>query len=106
MELEGNGYNFKKGAMDSRVFTDQDIAALTYFKQLTKAKRHTREQAAKFVVQRFVKKGESETSIIPMEDIRSIENMLKQVLEKQEELLVRLEHIENVIKKAESSDKQ
>jgi hypothetical protein len=106
MELERNGYNFKKGAMDSRVFTDQDIAALNYFKQLTKAKKHTREEAAKFVVRRFLEKGEHETLVIPMRDIRSIENILKQLLEQQKELLERLENIEEEIKKNKSSDKQ
>jgi hypothetical protein len=100
MELEKNGYTFIRGAMDSRAFTDHDMAALNYFKQLYKANKHTREQAAKLVAEKFSRKGDIDrTTNIPMENIRSLENMLKEVLQQNEQLLKRLDQIEEREKK-------
>jgi hypothetical protein len=110
MELEKNGYTFVKGAMDSRAFTDHDLVALNYFKQLYKAKKHSREQAAKVVANKFSREGGNErTAPIFMEYTRSIENieaMVKQLVEqnkKQEEfnksLLERLKQQDLYIKK-------
>jgi hypothetical protein len=86
IELEENGYTFIKGAMDSRAFTDLDLAALKYFKQLLKGKKHTKEQASKIVVEKFKREGGNErTTPIPMENTRSIENlevMMKDLLER------------------------
>jgi hypothetical protein len=93
IELERNGYTFIKGAMDSRAFTDHDLAALNHFKQLIKKKKHTKEQAAKLVVEKFKREGGNErTTPIPMDNTRSIENlelMIKDLLslaKKQEEI--------------------
>lgn len=110
IELEKNGYIFIRGTMDSRAFTDHDLAALTYFKQLTKGKKHTKEQAAIMVVDKFGRKGGNEgtTPVQSMSDNQSIENlesMVKELLEhnkKQEEfnkaLLERLNRQEQYIK--------
>jgi hypothetical protein len=95
MELEKNGYEFTKGVMESRAFTDEDLVSLNHFKQLTKAKKHTKEQAAKAVVQKFQGKGgKDRETAFPMENIRSIENMLREVLQQNEKLLKRLDEIE------------
>jgi transposase-like protein len=104
IELEKNGYNFTKGAMDSRIFTDQDVAALNYFKQLTKAKKHTRDQAAKFVVQRFLRNEDAQITGVSMGNIRSIENMIKQMLAQQKEVLMKLDRIEQEIKNNDQSE--
>lgn len=109
MELERNGYIFIKGVKDSRAFTDHDLKALMHFKQLTKGKKHTKEQAAKSVVEKFSREGVNErTTPIPMDNTRSyenLENMIKELLEqnkKQEEfnkaLLQKLEQQEKFIK--------
>lgn len=109
IELEKNGYTFIKGAMDSRAFTDKDLIALNHFKQLYKVKKHTREQAAKAVVEKYAMEGVNERSTpVPMDNNRSyenLENMVKELLEqnkKQEEfnkaLLKRLDQQENYIK--------
>lgn len=117
IELEKNGYTFVKGAMDSRAFTDNDLTALTYFKQLYKVKKHTKEQAAKAVIEKFSNEGVNErTTPVPMENDRSYENlekMVKNLLEhtkKQEEfnkaLLKRLDNQERYIKESlENRDK-
>lgn len=108
IELEKNGYTFIKGAMDSRAFTDNDLIALNHFKQLYKVKKHTKEQAAKAVVEKFPKEGVNEgTTPVPMEDSRSYENLEKMVKDlldhtkKQEEfnkaLLKRLDQQEKYI---------
>lgn len=109
IELEKNGYTFVKGAMDSRAFTDKDLMALNHFKQLYKAKKFTREQAAKAVVEKFASEGgNGRTTPVQMDNTRSIENleeMVKSLLEhtkKQEEfnkaLLTRLDQQEKYIK--------
>lgn len=109
IELEKNGYIFIKGSMDSRAFTDHDLAALNYFIQLYKSKKHTREQAAALVVEKFSREGGNEgTTPIPKGESRSMDNlerMVEQLLEhtkKQEEfnkaLLQRLEIQENYIR--------
>ena len=99
LELEQNGYEFIKGAKESRLFYENDLEALRYFLRLYKAKKHTREQSAKMVVEKFVRKGENETPVIPIDKIRSIEELLKQMLEYQKELIERVESIESEIKK-------
>lgn len=109
MELERNGYIFIKGVKDSRAFTDHDLKALMHFKQLTKGKKHTKEQAAKSVVEKYSREGVNErTTPVPMENNHSyenLENMVKELLaqnKKQEEfnkaLLKRLDQQENYIK--------
>lgn len=117
IELEKNGYEFIKGAMDSRAFTGHDMAALNYFKQLYKTQKLTREQAAKVVVEKFSREGRNEgTPPVPMENTRSIENleqMVKHLLDhtqKQENfnkaLLERLDQQEKIIKESlEKRDK-
>ncbi|MBG9585554.1 hypothetical protein, partial [Cytobacillus firmus] len=105
IELEKNGYIFIKGAMDSRAFTDRDLIALNHFKQLYKVKKHTREQAAKAVVEKYsMVEANERTTPVPMGNNRSseyLENMTKELLEqnkKQEEfnkaLLKRLDQQE------------
>jgi hypothetical protein len=109
LELEKNGYLFVKGAMDSRAFTEHDMAALNYFKQLTKSKKNTKEQAAKLVVEQFSRiQGNEGTTPVPLEKKEpSVEDLLKQLLEqnkKQEEfnkaLLQKLEQQERFIKES------
>ena len=99
LELERNGYKFIKGAKDSRLFYENDLEALRYFLRLYKAKKHTREQSAKIVVEKFTIKGKTETSVIPIDKICSIEELLKQMLEYQKELIEKVEGIESEIKK-------
>lgn len=53
IELEKNGYVFLKGHKESRAFTQHDLNAVTYFKDLTKVKKHTMKQAAVLVVERY-----------------------------------------------------
>jgi DNA-binding transcriptional MerR regulator len=107
IELEDNGYTFAKGAKGKRAFTDHDLAALLYFKNLTRAKNHTMKQAAIAVVEKYSKKGENEiTTNTPLESIRSsLEKMIKDLLEhakRQEEfnksLLERLDRQNKYIK--------
>jgi hypothetical protein len=110
MELEKNGYTFVKGAMDSRAFTDHDLVALNYFKQLYKAKKHSREKAAQIVVDKFSRKGGNER-VIPFSmaytrSVEHIEAMIEELLEqnkKQEEfnksLIERLNQQDLYIKK-------
>lgn len=110
IELEKNGYIFIKGAMDSRAFTDHDLAALTYFKQLTNGKKHTKAQAAKMVVEKFGRKevNEGTTPVQTMNDTQSVEKLSEMVAhllehtKKQEnfnkELLKRLDRQEQYIR--------
>lgn len=89
IELEKNGYEFIRGAKESRAFTDHDISALTFFKELTKVKNRTQSEAAKLVVSKFQRDIVSErTPPIPQENNHSgydnLEKMLKEVIEKQE----------------------
>lgn len=53
LALEKNGYNFIRGTKDSRAFTQHDLNAMTYFKDLTKVKRYTIDQAAILVVEKY-----------------------------------------------------
>ena len=92
IELETNGYVFIKGAKESRAFTDYDLEALNFFKQLTKAKKHTLKQAAIVVVEKYKREEEKERASPEMDtnfniDINSAEElkrMVKQLLDNQE----------------------
>jgi rRNA-processing protein FCF1 len=82
------------------------MAALNMFKQLTKSKKHTKEQAAKLVVEQFARtEGNEVTPLVPTKP--SVEDMLNQLLEqnkKQEEfnkaLLQKLDQQEHYIKES------
>lgn len=107
IELEKSGYNFVKGAKGTRAFTDNDLAALLYFKYLTRAKNHTMKQAAVAVIEKYATKGENENAENnSMERNRSdMEKMIKDLIEhanRQEEfnkkLLERLDQQDRYIK--------
>lgn len=57
IQLEANGYRFIKGENESRAFTEHDLMALKYFKQLVKVDRATKEIASQKVVQRYGERG-------------------------------------------------
>jgi hypothetical protein len=111
IELEKNGYEFVKGAKDSRAFLEHDLQALTYFKQLTKTDKCPKEQAAQIVVEKFNRTSENGRTLpVPAENTQSLqqfEEKLNQLLEqskRQEEfnkaLLLKLEQQENYIKES------
>lgn len=115
IELEKNGYEFVKGAKDSRAFLENDLQALTYFKQLTKTEKMPQETAAKSVVERFSKEIENGRTIpVPFGNSQNslyLEETVNQLLEhskKQEEfnkaLIQRLEQQEKYI--SESLEKR
>lgn len=83
IELEANGYTFVKGTKGTRAFTNEDLAALLYFKNLTRAKNHTMKQAAIAVVEKYSRRGENKRiADTPLESIRfDLEEMLKDLLE-------------------------
>lgn len=111
IELEKNGYEFIKGAKDSRAFLEHDLQALTHFKQLTKTEKMPQEKAAQSVVERFSRTGENGRTLpVPLENTRSFERFedsLNQLLEqskRQDEfnkaLLLKLEMQEDYIKES------
>lgn len=55
-ELEVSGYEFAKGANDSRAFTAHDIQALEKYRYLTKKQKVKKEEAATAVVEEFKEK--------------------------------------------------
>jgi hypothetical protein len=108
IELEKNGYEFVKGAKDSRAFLEHDLQALMHFKQLTKNDKVPQETAAKTVVEKFIRTVENERTLpVPYENNRSIEefeekiNMLLEQSKRQDEfnkaLLAKLEQQERYI---------
>jgi hypothetical protein len=117
LELEKNGYEFVKGAKDSRAFLEHDLQALTYFKQLTKNEKVTQEKAAQSVVEKYSRsRGNEKTLPVPLEKIHPFEHFeetINQLLEhskRQEEfnkaLLQKLEQQEYYIKESlEKRDK-
>lgn len=111
LELEKNGYEFVKGAKDSRAFLEHDLQALTYFKQLTKNEKIAQEKAAQSVVEKYSRsRGNEKTLPVPLEKVYSFEHFEKtinQLLEhskRQEEfniaLLQKLEQQEYYIKES------
>jgi hypothetical protein len=111
IELEKNGYEFVKGAKDSRAFLEHDLQALTYFKQLTKNEKIAQEKAAQSVVEKYSRNRENERTLpVPHESPRSFERFeetINQLLEhskRQEEfnkaLLQKLEQQESYIKES------
>jgi len=118
IELEKNGYIFIKGNKNSRAFTDHDLLALKYFKELTRDKNHTFEQACKAVVEKYSRKNENEGTTPVLEGnnrsvdvLDSLEKMVKELLDKTQKqeqfnkaLVERLEKQERYIK--ESIDKR
>jgi hypothetical protein len=117
IELERNGYEFVKGAKDSRAFLEHDLQALTYFKQLTKNEKIAQEKAAQLVVEKYSRSRASERTLpVPYENPRSFErfeetiNQLLESSKRQEEfneaLLQKLEQQEYYIKETlEKRDK-
>jgi hypothetical protein len=117
IELEKNGYEFVKGAKDSRAFLEHDLQALTYFKQLTKNEKMAQEKAAQSVVEKYSGGRESERTLpVLHEKPRSFERFeetINQLLEnskRQEEfnkaLLQKLDQQEHYIKETlEKRDK-
>lgn len=108
IELEKNGYEFVKGAKDSRAFLEHDLQALMHFKQLTKTDRVPQETAAQSVVEKFSMTEENRRTLpVPTENNRSIEqfeekiNMLLEQSKRQDEfnraLLAKLEQQERYI---------
>jgi len=74
LALEKNGYTFIRGTKDSRAFTQHDLNATTYFKDLTKVKRYTIDQAAKLVVEKYgEREGVERTVPVIQESNRSFE---------------------------------
>lgn len=114
IELEKNGYEFIKGNKGSRAFTDHDVLALKLFKNLTRDKNHTFEQAAITVIERFGERNKNEGTIpVPVENNRSVEvlqsleSMVKVLLEKTDKqeqfnkvLVDRLEQQDRYIKES------
>jgi transposase len=112
--LEKNGYNFIKGHKQSRAFTDHDIKALMYFRDLTRLQNYKIEQAAEIVAKKFAQREfpseNGRTTPIQEEhthSLKEMENMMKKLIEhteKQEEfnlaLLKRLEEQERYIKQS------
>lgn len=108
IELEKNGYEFVKGAKDSRAFLEHDLQALMHFKQLTKTDKIPQETAAQSVVEKFSRTVENGRTLpVPSENNRSIEqveekiNMLLEHSKRQDEfnkaLLAKLEQQERYI---------
>jgi hypothetical protein len=109
IELEKNGYEFVKGAKDSRAFLEHDLQALTYFKQLTKNEKIAQEKAAQSVVERYSRRVENERTLPvqyekpqPFERFEETINQLLEHSKRQEEfnkaLLQKLEQQESYIK--------
>lgn len=111
LSLEKNGYTFLRGKKDSRAFTQHDITALTYFKDLTKLEQLKMEEAAVLVVEKYgdrnpvVKEGER-TTPVPEDLTSSIEEIksdLKKLLGLYEE---QVKFNEKLIEKLSEKDKQ
>lgn len=117
IELEKNGYIFIKGVKDSRAFTDHDIKALTYFKELMKVHNKTKEEASDIVSRKFSRKEVNEgTTPVPMEYTRSddvlhkkLDEVLKELNTMKQiniELLKRLDNREQLIDKLIEQQKE
>lgn len=85
--LEQHGYAFHKGNKDSRAFTQHDIDALMYFKELTKNGSYSLEQAAKLVVERFGERRDASVSASVTPGSRSDERHTGVTSEQFQELL-------------------
>ena len=106
IELEKNGYIFIKGAKDSRAFTDHDLKALNYFKQLTKVKKHTKEQAAIAVVGRYGRGGvDDRTTSNQSGNNRSFESLEKKIEELLEYQEKQTQFNEKILEKLENQEK-
>lgn len=106
IELEKNGYTFIKGTKDSRAFTDHDLQALLLFKQLTRVKNHTKEQASIVVVERYLRKGGNDvTTPVHAEENQSLQELKAMVKELLKDSKEQKEFNRVLVKKLEEQDK-
>ncbi|MFP7202642.1 hypothetical protein SFC08_16855 [Lysinibacillus halotolerans] len=110
ISLEKNGYEFLRGKKDSRAFTQHDLNALTYFKDLTKVAQYKIDQASIKVVEKFGQRNSGEengrTVSVPDNYLSSIDEIKTDVKTLLELYSEQMEFNKVLINKLSERDKQ
>lgn len=102
IELEKNGYQFMKGANDSRAYTEQDIFAIRKFQTLLKENKLTKESAAVLITEQFKQKENEGTPPVQVDNgvspIRLLVAQIKSVEDRFAEMAETIEQQDRLLK--------
>lgn len=92
-ELEKQGWAFSKDAHDRRAYTQQDLVALRYLRDILRDRRESLENAAIAVVERYKNEETTEISLAAIQERPPVDEQIKFLAAQQIEFMQRQEEL-------------